>query len=94
MCYDVESLFEAGFLEGGEHPRRLGPTHEIPFLAQQDRWSFLRCGEIDPLSVEDFKEHNGFSGLEKAFAEGERRPGKIPDEALQEFGCKGRSHWR
>ena len=67
---DVAGLFEAGFLEGGEHPRRLGPTHEIPYLANQDRWSFLRCGLIDPLSVESFQEHKGFTGLERALADG------------------------
>ena len=67
---DVPGLFEAGFLGGGDHPRRLGPTHEIPYLASQDRWSFLRCGQIDPLSADDFQEHNGFAGLEKALAEG------------------------
>ena len=67
---DVADLFEAGFLQGDDHARRLGPTHEIPYIANQDRWSFLRCGSIDPLSVEHFKEHQGFTGLEKAFADG------------------------
>jgi formate dehydrogenase iron-sulfur subunit len=67
---DVAVLFESGFLEGGEHPLRLGPTHEIPYLANQDRWSFLRCGLIDPVSVENFREHKGCTGLEKALAEG------------------------
>jgi formate dehydrogenase iron-sulfur subunit len=67
---DVGGLFESGFLEGGEHPLRLGPTHEIPYLANQDRWSFLRCGLIDPVSVENFREHKGCTGLEKALAEG------------------------
>ncbi|MGM0669445.1 MAG: formate dehydrogenase, partial [Gemmatimonadota bacterium] len=63
---DVPGLFEAGFLEGGNHPRILGPTHEIPYLANQDRWSFLRCGLIDPVSVDSYREHQGFTGLEKA----------------------------
>jgi len=83
---DVPGLFEAGFLEGGEHPRRLGPTHEIPYLANQDRWSFLRCGQIDPLSVEDFREHKGFTGLEKALASG---PESVL-EAVLKSGLRGR----
>ena len=83
---DMAGLFESGFLEGGEHPRRLGPTHEIPYLANQDRWSFLRCGAIDPLSVEDFQEHNGFTGLEKALAEGP----EFVLEAVLKSGLRGR----
>lgn len=67
---DVAGLFESGFLKGGDHPRRLGLTQEIPYLANQDRWSFLRCGMIDPLSVEDYRANKGFFALEKAFAIG------------------------
>jgi formate dehydrogenase iron-sulfur subunit len=83
---DVAGLFEAGFLEGGDHPRRLGPTHEIPYLAKQDRWSFLRCGLIDPLSVENFQEHKGFTGLKKALASG---PESVL-EAVLKSGLRGR----
>ena len=83
---DVASLFAAGFLEGGGHPRRLGPTHEIPYLANQDRWSFLRCGQIDPLSVEDFQAHKGFTGLEKALASG----AEFVLEAVLKSGLRGR----
>ncbi len=83
---DVLSLFQAGFLEGGEHPQLLGPTHEIPYLADQDRWSFLRCGLIDPLSVDNFQEHKGFTGLEKALADG---PEAVL-EAVLESGLRGR----
>jgi len=67
---DVESLFDADFISGGEHERRLGPTVEIPYLINQDRWTFWRCGLINPLSIEDFELHQGFKGLTKAFAEG------------------------
>ena len=67
---DVAGLFESGFLKGGDHPRRLGPTQEIAYLANQDRWSFSRCGVIDPVSVEDYQEHSGFTALEKALAGG------------------------
>jgi len=67
---DVAGLFESGFLKGGDHPRRLGPTQEIAYLANQDRWSFSRCGVIDPVSVEDYQKHSGFTALEKALAGG------------------------
>jgi formate dehydrogenase iron-sulfur subunit len=83
---DVAGLFEADFLEGGEHRRRLGPTQEIPYLANQDRWSFLRCGQIDPLSVDDFQAHKGFTGLEKALASG----AELVLEAVLKSGLRGR----
>ncbi len=64
---DVDSLFESGFLEGGEHARRLGPTVEVPYLINQDRWTFWRCGLIAPLSLDDYIAHNGFKALKTAF---------------------------
>ena len=39
-------------------------------MKNQDRWTFRRCGLIDPLSVEDYREHGGFVGLEKALGTG------------------------
>jgi len=83
---DVASLFEAGLLAGGEHERRLGPVNEIPYLINQDRWTFWRCGLINPLSLEDFELHQGFTALSKAFAEG-------PESVLQtvaDSGLRGR----
>jgi len=32
---DVEPLFDAGFLDGGRHPLRLGRPEELPFLKRQ-----------------------------------------------------------
>jgi len=83
---DIAGLFESGFLEGGEHRKRLGPTHEIPYLANQDRWSFLRCGAIDPVSVGSFREHKGFTGLEEALAKGP----EFVLEAVLKSGLRGR----
>jgi formate dehydrogenase iron-sulfur subunit len=48
---DVLSLFKDGFLEGGAHPLAQGPTEEIPYLKQQERLTFARCGITDPLSL-------------------------------------------
>jgi formate dehydrogenase iron-sulfur subunit len=67
---DVTGLFESGLVDGAAHERRLGPVNEIPYLANQDRWTFWRCGLVNPLSLEDFRSHRGFTALEKAFADG------------------------
>lgn len=83
---DVADLFSAGFLNGGEHARRLGPTIEIPYLINQDRWTFWRCGLIDPLSINDFREHKGFAALESAL---KTDPNTVV-EAVIASGLRGR----
>lgn len=65
---DVASLFDAGFLTGGEHRLCLGPTKDIPFLKSQTRLTFARCGVTDPLSLADYRTYQGLKGLEKAVA--------------------------
>lgn len=62
---DVKSLFDAGFLTGAGHPLCLGLTKDIPFLRQQTRLTFSRCGVTDPLSIEDYRHYQGLRGLEK-----------------------------
>jgi len=64
---DIADMFASGFLAGGDHARRIGPIMGIPYLINQDRWTFWRCGLIDPLSIDDFRMHQGFKALEKAF---------------------------
>ncbi len=83
---DVPALFDAGFLAGGGHPLGHGPTEAIPYFAKQERLTFARCGIIDPLSVEDYRLHGGFRGLERALA-------MTPDEIVAEVtesGLRGR----
>ncbi|MDH7804124.1 MULTISPECIES: NADH-quinone oxidoreductase subunit NuoF [unclassified Rhizobium] len=63
---DVSDLFDADFLDGGDHPLCLGLTKEIPFLKNQTRLTFARCGVTDPLSLEDYRAYQGMKGLEKA----------------------------
>jgi formate dehydrogenase iron-sulfur subunit len=63
---DVESLFVAKFYFGGEHKLSLGLTEQIPYLKNQERLTFARCGITDPLSIEDYMKHGGFAGLKKA----------------------------
>ncbi len=79
---DVESLFAAGFLNGGNHKLKLGPTAEISYLKKQDRWTFRRCGLIDPLSLAEFQAHGGFAGLNKALASG-------PEYVLEQVKTSG-----
>ena len=63
---DAASLFAAKFHEGGAHKLSLGLTEDIPFLKNQERLTFARCGITDPLSLEDYMKLGGFAGLKKA----------------------------
>jgi formate dehydrogenase iron-sulfur subunit len=63
---EVPSLFAAGFLDGGEHPLRLGPAESLPWLAAQQRMTFARVGLVDPASLDDFLAHDGYQGLRRA----------------------------
>jgi formate dehydrogenase iron-sulfur subunit len=65
---DVAALLDAGLLEGGAHPLRLGPTEDIPYLKNQERLTFARVGITDPLSVADYEQHGGLRGLRAALA--------------------------
>ena len=51
---DVAGLFDAGFLDAGEHPLGLGPTEQIDYLKRQQRLTFARAGITDPLSLDDY----------------------------------------
>ncbi|WP_027486955.1 formate dehydrogenase beta subunit [Allorhizobium undicola] len=83
---DVPSLFDAGFLVGGEHVLAHGPTREIPFLKNQTRLTFSRCGVTDPLSLADYRHYQGLKGLEKALR---LAPSDIV-KAVTESGLRGR----
>lgn len=52
----------------GTHPARLGKVDALPFFANQQRFTFARCGIIDPLSLTDYATHDGWKGLERARA--------------------------
>ena len=83
---DVEGLFDSGFLQGADHATRLGPIQEIPYLINQDRWTFFRVGLIEPLSIESYIAHQGFKGLQKAFAMGS----EAVVEDVADSGLRGR----
>ncbi len=83
---DVPGLFEAGFPGEADHPLSLGPVDEIPWLARQQRLTFVRAGLGDPLSLENYQALDGFKGLERALA---LEPQAIVDE-ITESGLRGR----
>ncbi len=86
MPKDVDALLDAGLTTGGEHPLRLGKPEEIPYLARQQRLTFHRCGVIDPVSVEDYRAHGGYRGLEAAL----RTDAEGVVAAVRESGLRGR----
>jgi formate dehydrogenase iron-sulfur subunit len=83
---DIDSLVAADFIRGGDHALRLGPTQDIPWLARQQRWTFRRCGLIDPLSIDEYRRHGGFAGLGKALDAG----AAAVLEMVKESGLRGR----
>jgi len=83
---DVAELFAADLMTGGRHALSLGPTEAMPWLDQQERWTFQRCGLADPLSLEDYEQQGGFSGLRAAFASG---PSAVI-AAVRDSGLRGR----
>lgn len=86
VAEEVASLFDAGFVAGGEHRLGQGPTEAIPYFAKQERLSFARCGVIDPLDLADYEAHGGFTGLRRALA---MQPHEVVAE-ITESGLRGR----
>jgi formate dehydrogenase iron-sulfur subunit len=82
----IDSLLDGGFLTGGAHPLRLGRPEEIPFLKRQSRLTFARCGIVDRNSVEDYRAHDGWRGLERAIALGP----EATVEEVSQSGLRGR----
>ncbi len=64
---DVPSLFDA-MASNGPHPLRLGLADEISWLKRQTRLTFARCGIVDPRSLDDYRAHGGYKGLERALS--------------------------
>jgi len=83
---DVAELFAAGFPALCEHPLCLGKVADIEWLARQDRLTFARAGITDPVSLDDYKKHGGFEGLNKALR---MQPADIV-ESVAESGLRGR----
>lgn len=63
---DIVSLFDADFLSAGDHVLGHGLTEDIPYLANQERLTFARCGVADPLDLGAYETQGGLVGLKKA----------------------------
>ncbi len=84
---DVPGLFDAGFLNGGEHRLGLGPTEEIPYLKSQERLTFARVGRTDPLSLDDYLANDGYRGLRRALnLSGASIVGEVAESGLRGRG--------
>jgi len=83
---DIESLFDAEFFMGKDHPLFLGLTEEIEWLKKQERLTFARVGVIDPINIKDYEKHDGFKGLKKAI---QLKPNEIVKE-ITDSGLRGR----
>jgi formate dehydrogenase iron-sulfur subunit len=83
---DVEALLDAGMLEGKDHNLGIGMVEEFPWLKSQTRLTFKNCGIIDPRSLEHYRAHGGYKGLERAIAVGSKA---IVEEVINS-GLRGR----
>jgi formate dehydrogenase iron-sulfur subunit len=83
---DVAGLLDAGMLDGKPHALCLGNPEEIPFLKRQSRLTFARCGIVERLSLDDYRAHGGWAGLEKALALGP----EATIEVVTKSGLRGR----
>jgi formate dehydrogenase iron-sulfur subunit len=88
---DVASLVKSGLFQGKpvaeiKHPLAIGAVEQHPYLKRQTRLTFARCGVTDPVSLEDYRAHDGYKGLERALA---MKPIEIVDEVAKS-GLRGR----
>lgn len=83
---DIAGLFDAGFPGPCEHQLSMGKVDDIEWLARQDRLTFARAGEADPMSLDEYKARGGFHGLSRALG---MSPSEIVDE-VTESGLRGR----
>jgi len=77
---DVPAILE------GRGPNRLGRVEELPFFARQRRFTFARCGLIDPLDLSAYAATGGWRGLKAARA---MEPQAVVD-AVKASGLRGR----
>ena len=83
---DVAGLFEANFLHNGMHALSLGRTEDIPYLKSQQRLTFTRVGIVDPRSLDDYRTHGGYRGLQAALG----MTGPEVVQAVTDSGLRGR----
>ena len=59
---DIPALYD----DLSQHPKALGLTDALPWMAKQTRLTFARVGVVDPLSLTDYETHHGLVGLRRA----------------------------
>jgi formate dehydrogenase iron-sulfur subunit len=79
---DVPAILSSG----PSHPLHHGNIAEHPYLKNQERLTFARCGITDPVSVSDYVKHGGFAGLKKALT----MSGAAIVAEVTESGLRGR----
>lgn len=82
----VPGLFDALPANPGGHPLYLGPVEDIPYLKAQQRLTFARAGQGDPLCLDTYRALAGFTGLERALA----MEARDIVNAVTESGLRGR----
>jgi formate dehydrogenase iron-sulfur subunit len=83
---DVPGVLDALARKASDHTLCLGPVHEISWLASQQRLTFARAGEGDPVCLDTYRSLCGFEGLEKAIAMNSTQI----VEQMTESGLRGR----
>ena len=71
---------------GGSSAKAIGPIAEHPFIARQQRLTFMRAGLTRPLSLEDYEATGGWAALRRAHS---LPPGQVVAEVIQS-GLRGR----
>ena len=82
----VPALLDALAGDPAGHPLCLGPVDDIPFLKSQQRLTFARAGQGDPLCLDTYRSLEGFAGLEQALR---LQPQDIVN-VVTESGLRGR----
>jgi formate dehydrogenase iron-sulfur subunit len=84
---DVSDIFQRQPFSGvSNHPLCLGLTDNLPWMKKQQRLTFARVGLIDPLDIDDYIRHEGFTGLKSALSQS---PQAIVSQ-VKESGLRGR----
>jgi formate dehydrogenase iron-sulfur subunit len=83
---DAASLLDAVLTQDGAHPLRLGPVADLDWMKRQQRLTFDRVGQIDPLSLDDYRARDGLKGLTAALA---MAPAEVVEQ-VRLSGLRGR----
>ncbi len=84
---DVAGLLESLRQDIAEaHPLYQGPVDKIEYLANQQRLTFARAGQGDPLCLENYQSLGGFNGLRNAI----EMSGQDIVDQIKKSGLRGR----